>query len=102
MFVDLVRSDLAGTANLQEAIDAPMFHSTHFPSSFYPRDAHPAELVVESRLGAEVIEELRRRGHEVVVAGAWRLGRLSAVAREGERLKAGADARGAQAYAVGR
>ena len=26
--------------NLQAAIDAPTFHSTHFPSSFYPRDAH--------------------------------------------------------------
>ena len=26
--------------NLQEAIDAPSFHSDHFPSSFYPRDAH--------------------------------------------------------------
>ena len=25
--------------NLQEAIDLPMFHSTHAPSSFYPRDA---------------------------------------------------------------
>ena len=24
--------------DLQAAIDAPMFHSTHFPSSFYPRD----------------------------------------------------------------
>ena len=27
--------------NLQEAIDAPMFHSNHFPSSFYPRVAAP-------------------------------------------------------------
>src|SRR5680860_1357166 len=25
--------------NLQAAIDAPMFHTTHFPSSFYPRTA---------------------------------------------------------------
>lgn len=102
MFVDLVQADLRGTANLQEAIDAPMFHTTHFPTSFYPRDAHPAELVVESRLGEDVIEELRRRGHEVVVAGPWTQGRLSAVAKEGDRLKAAANPRGEQGYAVGR
>jgi gamma-glutamyltranspeptidase / glutathione hydrolase len=102
MFADLVHADLRGRSNLQEVVDAPMFHTTHFPSSFYPRDAHPAELVVESRLGGEVIEELRRRGHEVVVPGAWVLGRLSAVAKEGDRLKAAANPRGAQGYAVGR
>ncbi len=27
--------------NVQEAIDAPTVHTTHFPSSFYPRDAYP-------------------------------------------------------------
>ena len=26
--------------NLQAAVDAPSFHSNHFPSSFYPREAH--------------------------------------------------------------
>ena len=31
--------------NLQEAIDAPAFTSTHFPSSFYPRAAEPGHLV---------------------------------------------------------
>ena len=102
MFVDLVRADLGGKSNLQAAVDAPMFHTTHFPSSFYPRDAHPAELVVESRLGEDVIAQLRRRGHEVVVAGPWSQGRLSAVAKEGDRLKAAANPRGEQGYAVGR
>jgi gamma-glutamyltranspeptidase / glutathione hydrolase len=91
-----------GGLDLQDAIDAPMFHSEHFPSSFYPRAAKPGRLVVEERLGAAVIDELRRRGHDVVVEGPWTLGRVSAVARDGDFLVAGANPRGAQGYAVGR
>src|ERR1700726_4388989 len=48
--------------NLQKAIDFPSFHSAHMPSSFYPRQAQPRVLDVESRVGAPVVEELRRRG----------------------------------------
>ncbi len=33
--------------NLQEAIDAPAWHSEHFPISFWPRTARPGVLVVE-------------------------------------------------------
>ena len=91
-----------GGLDLQDAIDAPMFHSEHFPSSFYPRAAKPGRLVVEDRLGADVIEELRRRGHDVAVEGPWTLGRVSAVARAGDFLVAAANPRGAQGYAVGR
>ncbi|MET9247053.1 gamma-glutamyltransferase family protein [Nonomuraea sp. NPDC003709] len=91
-----------GGLNLQEAIDAPMFHSEHFPSSFFPRGSRPGVLHVEDRVDAGVMAELRRRGHEVEVQGPWTLGRLSAVARDGEFLKAAANPRGAQGYAVGR
>jgi gamma-glutamyltranspeptidase/glutathione hydrolase len=87
--------------NLQEAIDAPAFHSTHFPSSFWPRESYPRQLVVESRFPAATIDELRRRGHDVVVADPWSLGRLSAVARD-DFLRAAANPRGMQGYAVGR
>ena len=97
-FVDLVQSG----RNLQEAIDAPMFHTNHFPSSFYPRDAHPGEVLIEDRVGDDVTTELQRRGHRIVRPGPWALGRLSAVAREGDVLKAAANPRGAQGYAVGR
>jgi gamma-glutamyltranspeptidase / glutathione hydrolase len=97
-FVDLVHSG----CGLQEAIDAPMFHTTHFPSSFYPRDAHPGEVQVEDRVDAQVVAELRRRGHRIVQPGPWSLGRLSAVAREGDVLRAAANPRGAQGYAAGR
>ncbi len=88
--------------NLQQAIDFPSFHSAHMPSSFYPRQAQPRVLDVESRVGAGVIEELRRRGHLVNVRPAWSLGRVSAVARRNGVLYAAANPRGMQGYAVGR
>jgi gamma-glutamyltranspeptidase/glutathione hydrolase len=88
--------------NLQAAIDAPSFHSNHFPSSFYPRDAHPRQVEIEARFGDDVARELRERGHEVLVTDDWSLGRVSAAAREDGLLKAGANPRGMQGYAVGR
>ncbi|MFD5824020.1 gamma-glutamyltransferase family protein [Lentzea sp. NPDC060358] len=93
-----------GGMNLQEAIDSPMWHSNAFPSSFYPRAWTPGELVVESRAGVDVLAALRARGHQVVDAGEWTLGRMSAVARDSADglLRAGANARGAQGYAAGR
>ncbi len=89
---------------LQAAIDAPMFHSTHMPSSFWPRESHPAGLVVEDRLGPTVLAELRRRGHDVTTAGDWSLGRLSAAGVDPATgfLRAAANPRGGQGYAVGR
>jgi len=89
--------------DLQEAIDAPEFHTDHLISSFYPRGFARRSVTVESRFGDEVVEDLRRRGHDVEVAAAWTLGRVTAVAREPDGLlKAGANARGMQGYAVGR
>src|SRR5947209_10795885 len=57
--------------NLQEAIDAATFHSIHFPSSFYPHDAHAGGLVVEGRIPEATINELRAHGHKVQKAGNW-------------------------------
>ncbi|WP_222195640.1 gamma-glutamyltransferase family protein [Modestobacter italicus] len=93
-----------GGLDLQAAIDAPAWHTTSFPSSFYPRDMTPGEVVVESRVGDDVIAELRRRGHTVTVSDPWSLGRLSAVSVDPETgvLRAGANPRGMQGYAVGR
>jgi len=89
--------------NLQEAIDAPAFHSEHFPSSFYPRAAQPGRVELEARWGEAVAAALRERGHDVEVTGEWSLGRLSAVAREPDGvLRAGANPRGMQGYAAGR
>ena len=70
--------------NLQEAIDAPAWHSEHFASSFWPREARPGVLVVESRLPAETIKELRRRGHMVEIGPDWSEGRLTAAVARGQ------------------
>ena len=48
--------------DLQAAIDAPMFHTAHFPSSFAPHAAEPGSLYIESRVEPDVLEELRGRG----------------------------------------
>jgi gamma-glutamyltranspeptidase/glutathione hydrolase len=95
---------LLGGMNLQEAIDAPTFHSTHFPSSFYPREAFPRQLVIESRFDDAVLDDLRRRGHELVVSDAWSLGRMCAVGRDPVtgRLRAAANPRAMQGYSAGR
>ena len=89
--------------DLQAAIDAPSFHTNHFPSSFYPRDAEPLVVEIESRFDERVLDELRRRGHALRVDGPWTLGRVSAAGREADGvLKAAANSRGMQGYAVGR
>ena len=90
--------------DLQAAIDAPAWHITSFPSSFAPRLAVPGEVVVEDRVGPDVVAELERRGHRVTVLDGWSLGRLSAVTRDPTTgvLYAAANARGMQGYAAGR
>ncbi len=89
--------------DLQAAIDAPEFHTDHVISSFFPRGFAPKSLAVESRFDARTIADLQRRGHDVSVWPAWSAGRVTAVAREPDGLlRAGANARGMQGYAVGR
>jgi len=89
---------------LQAANDAPMFHTSHFPSSFAPHEAHPGRMHAESRVDPSVISELRRRGHEVVEGGPWSLGRICAVGRDPDSgfISAAASPRGGNAYAAGR
>lgn len=88
--------------NMQEAIDAPAWHSEHFPISFWPRTARPGVLVVEARVPEATLKELRKRGHEIEVGPAWSEGRLTAASRVGKRRRAAANPRGMQGYAAGR
>jgi gamma-glutamyltranspeptidase/glutathione hydrolase len=89
--------------DLQAAIDAPNHHTDAFPSSFYPRASLPRHVAVEERAGEETVAGLQDRGHDVEVSAPWSLGRVSAVGRERDGvLKAAANPRGAQGYAVGR
>lgn len=93
--------------DLQQAIEAPAFHVKHGPSSFWPRQTNLDRLHVESRFSSDVIDSLRARGHEVHVGDAWSEGRLSACRRSRDShgrlvLRAAANPRGSQGYAVGR
>ncbi|MFF4837445.1 gamma-glutamyltransferase family protein [Streptomyces sp. NPDC001315] len=99
-----LREQVRGGLDLQGAIDAPNWHNDGFPGSFYPRGMRPGSVTVESRMPADVVDGLRRRGHEVTVADPWSEGRLCAVARDPETgiLSAAANPRGMQGYAVGR
>ncbi|MFF8392895.1 gamma-glutamyltransferase family protein [Streptomyces sp. NPDC016172] len=99
-----LRAQVRGGPDLQGAIDAPNWHNDSFPGSFYPRGMRPGSVTVESRTDFAVVEELRRRGHDVTVGGPWSEGRLCAVARDPETgvLSAAANPRGMQGYAVGR
>ena len=94
---------LAGGLELQQAIDAPSLHSTNAPESFWPRERIPAGVVAEESLGEELLAELVVRGHDVTLSSDWTLGRLSAVSRDAAgRMRAAANPRGMQGYAVGR
>ena len=89
--------------DLQSAIDAPEFHTDHLVSSFHPRGFEPRSLALEARFGARTIADLQQRGHDVTLHPPWSLGRVTAVAREPDGLlKAAANPRGMQGYAVGR
>jgi gamma-glutamyltranspeptidase/glutathione hydrolase len=88
--------------NLQEAIDAPAWHSEHFPISFWPRTSRPGVLQIEKRVPKESRDELSRRGHILEVEPEWSEGRLTAASREDPWRKAAANPRGMQGYAAGR
>ncbi|MET0813526.1 MAG: gamma-glutamyltransferase [Microbacterium sp.] len=95
---------LAGGYAPQHAIDAPSLHTTALVDSFWPRTWDPTGVVVEDRLGDDVIAGLERRGHTVTRAGDWALGRVSAVGRDAATgaVWAAANPRGMQGYAAGR
>jgi gamma-glutamyltranspeptidase/glutathione hydrolase len=88
--------------NIQQAIDAPSFHTEHWPSSFWPRAARPGRVVIEGRYDDAVLASLRARGHLAEKGEDWSEGRLSAARIENGIMLAGANPRGMQGYAVGR
>jgi len=88
--------------NLQQAVDAPTFHSLHFRSSFYPRQARPGVMVVEGRISEDVRKALEARGHIVEAAGDWVNGEALAIRFDADTgvISGAASPRGVS-YAVG-
>ncbi|PWS52684.1 gamma-glutamyltransferase, partial [Streptomyces sp. FT05W] len=99
-----LRERVRGGLDLQGAIDAPNWHNDSFPGSFFPRGMRPGSVTVEEGMAPGVVEELRRRGHDVTVGDPWSEGRMCVVARDPGTgvLSAAANPRGMQGYAVGR
>jgi gamma-glutamyltranspeptidase/glutathione hydrolase len=88
---------------IQRAIDAPAFHTEHWPSSFWPRVARPGKLVLEGRFNDDVLQSLLAQGHDASKGDDWSEGRLSGARLEPDgQMFAGANPRGMQGYAVGR
>jgi gamma-glutamyltranspeptidase / glutathione hydrolase len=78
----------------QQAVDAPRF--TVFPGSDADVVGNPEELRCESRLGDDVLDGLRARGHDVRVQGPWEAGgsaQVISVDHEQGCLVGGADSR---------
>jgi len=89
--------------NLQVAVDAPTFHSSHFPSSFHPHGAQPGTMQVESRFPEATVSALRAKGHTVQIGGEWSHGRVLGIRFDaGSGVLAGvATARLETGYAMG-
>ena len=99
MFTRMVHHNMG----IQQAVDAPSFHTEHWPSSFWPRAARPGKVVLEGRYPQSVCDDLAARGHLAELGGEWTEGRLSAARIEPDgQMFAGANPRGMQGYAVGR
>ena len=83
---------------VQDAIEAPRFSTSHFPNSFYPHNCVPGLLRVEDRIPEAIRNELEARGHRLQVNPAWSEGDVLGIridARQGT-LYGGADVRGEQ------
>ena len=87
--------------DIQQALDVPSFHSAHFPGSFYPRKAESGRVYIERRIGADVLDALRRRGHRLTVLTEVRENTMC-VRRDEDRdvFQAGVCSTGEQAYAL--
>ncbi|MEM8775294.1 MAG: gamma-glutamyltransferase [Pseudomonadota bacterium] len=87
----------------QQAIEEPMFFSSHWPDSFFPRQAFPGKLTIEGRISDQAADELCTLGHDLEIAPRWSDGYVTASFRRPDgTLGCAASPRGQQAYAVGR
>ena len=85
--------------SIPEAIEAPRLSSEHTPGFFAPHAAEPNRVRIEPRFGTKVMDELRRRGHDLDVAPDWTEGFVSCAAFDEDTglIEAGCDPRGSKA-----
>ena len=57
---------------------------------------------MENRFSQNTIKDLKRRGHNVTIEPDWSLGRMTAASINDKTLKAAANPRFMQGYAIGR
>jgi gamma-glutamyltranspeptidase/glutathione hydrolase len=83
---------------IQEAIEAPKLSTEHFPGFFAPHQGFPNQVRIEPRFGPKVLEELKRRGHELDIAPDWTEGFVSAAQYDEDSglIEAGCDPRGSK------
>jgi gamma-glutamyltranspeptidase/glutathione hydrolase len=60
--------------DIQQAVEAPLFQILDFSPSFYPREAVPGGMRIETRVPAGVPEQLQKMGYDVRPAGGWSIG----------------------------
>jgi gamma-glutamyltranspeptidase/glutathione hydrolase len=89
---------------VQQAVEAQRFSSASFPNSFAPHDYFPGRLCIEEDMPNGVIDEMKKRGHDVQVLPRLpaQSGAVCAVVRDPQTgmKHAGADPR-REAYALG-
>jgi gamma-glutamyltranspeptidase/glutathione hydrolase len=85
--------------SIPEAIEAPRLSSEHTPGFFAPHASEPNRVRIEPRFGSKVLDELRRRGHDLDVAPDWSEGFVSAATFDEDTglIEAGCDPRGSKA-----
>jgi gamma-glutamyltranspeptidase/glutathione hydrolase len=89
--------------NVQEALDQPSVHTTHFPASFWPHGSNPGRVHVEPRISPHVINGLEGKGHRIVTSKPWSHGRCLAIRYDPETgvIFGGASPRDGESYAMG-
>ena len=88
--------------DVQAALDVPAYELRHFPSSFYPRLGDPGRVAIEARVGADVLAELERRGHRLIVVPEMFLNAMAIQFDRSQRvLRGGVCSTGEVAYALG-
>ncbi len=83
---------------IPEAIEAPRLSSEHTPGFFAPHASEPNRVRIEPRFGAKVLDELRKRGHDLDLAPDWTEGFVSCAAFDADTglIEAGCDPRGSK------